>query len=52
VAESGGSRKRLKDIKKEMVELKARLTALKTERDQLKEKIAADKAAKGTDKPA
>jgi hypothetical protein len=42
VAENGGAKKRLREVKKEMAAAKERLTALKAERDQLKAKIEAE----------
>lgn len=55
VAEGGGARKRLKEIKSEMTALKEKLAGLKTERDTLRDKVAAtkgEKADKPADKPA
>jgi phage shock protein A len=51
VAEGGGARKRLKEIKTEMTALKEKLAALKTERDTLKAKVESAKP-EGADKPA
>jgi uncharacterized protein (DUF3084 family) len=54
VAEGGGARKRMKEIKTEIVAAKEKLTSLKAEREQLKTKMQAAKSAKEakTDKPA
>lgn len=51
VAESGGPKKRLKEIKAEMAAAKQKLAALKVERNQLRVKLTAQKAAK-PEKPA
>jgi hypothetical protein len=51
VAEGGGAKKRLKEIKTEMTELKEKLAALKTEREALKAKVGSAKS-ESTDKPA
>ena len=51
MAEGGGDRKRLREIKKEMTTLKERLAALKAEREELKAKVGAAKG-EAADKPA
>jgi hypothetical protein len=53
VAEGGGARKRLKEIKTELTAIKQKLDALKIERTDLKAKLQAEKDAKGgANKPA
>jgi outer membrane murein-binding lipoprotein Lpp len=51
VAEGGGARKRLKEIRTEIAALKEKLAALKTERDTLRAKVEAGKS-ENADKPA
>lgn len=50
MAEAGNLRKRLKEIKAELAAAKEKVAALKTERDQVRAQLQAQKAAKAEKK--